>query len=73
MNYLKQYINNLKKAHKRRTYYKSGYKLTEEHKNKLKEAAKKRPPVTDEKRMKLSESAKKAWAKKKELAVGYEL
>lgn len=68
-----EHINNLKKAHKRRTYYKSGYKLTEERKNKLKEAAKKRPPVTDEKRMKLSESAKKAWAKKKELAVGYEL
>ena len=73
MVFSEDHINNLKKAHKTRTHYASGYKLTEEHKNKLKEAAKKRPPVSDEKRIKLSESAKKAWAKKKELAVGYDL
>lgn len=73
MVFSEEHINNLKKAHKTRTYYASGYSLTEEHKIKLKEAAKNRPPVTNEKRMKLSESAKKAWAKKKELAVGYEL
>lgn len=70
MKFSETHINNLKKAHQKRTYYKSGYNLTEEHKAKLKEAARSRPPVTDEKRQKLSLRAKEAWDRKRKLISG---
>lgn len=56
---------NLVKAHKKRTYYASGYQLSEENKKNMSIAAKNRPPVSDEYRSKMSIINKEIWAKRK--------
>ena len=52
-------------AHKKRTYYAKGHKFTEEHKEKLKQAARNRAPMSKEHKLKLSLRAKEQWENRK--------